>query len=119
MQKLLILTLIISITSVTGCARRAQVIIDPEGVDMGLYRADLADCQNIARQVDSKVGSGIVGGAIVGAIAGSIIGGSRTAEKTAQLGALSGGVKGGAHTRQERIRVIKNCMRDRGYRVLN
>jgi len=119
MKKLLLITLILSITTVTGCARRAQVIIDPEGVDMGLYRADLADCQNIARQVDSKVGSGIVGGAIVGAIAGSIVGGHRTADKTAKLGALSGGLQGGAATRHERIRVIKNCMRNRGYRVLN
>mgnify|MGYP001083794202 CR=1 FL=1 len=119
MKNLLVITLIVSLATVTGCARRAQVIIDPEGVDMGLYRADLAECQNIARQVDSKVGSGIVGGAIVGTIAGSIIGGSRTTEKAAQLGALSGGVKGGARTRHERIRVIKNCMRNRGYRVLN
>lgn len=119
MKKLLILSLVFSIATVTGCARRAQVIIDPEGVDMGLYRADLAECQNIARQVDSKVGSGIVGGAIVGAIAGKIVGGDNTASTTAKLGALSGGLKGGAATRHERLTVIKNCMRNRGYRVLN
>lgn len=119
MKKLLLISLIVSLITVSGCARRAQVIIDPEGVDMGLYRADLAECQNIARQVESKVGGGIVGGAIVGAIAGSIVGGHRTADKTAKLGALSGGLKGGAATRYERVRVIKNCMRNRGYRVLN
>ena len=119
MKKILSLSLVISMITLTSCARHAQVIIDPEGVDMGLYRADLVECQNIARQVESKVGQGIVGGAIVGAIAGTIVGGSRTADKTAKLGALSGGLQGGASTRQERIRVIKNCMRNRGYRVLN
>ena len=103
----------------TGCARRAQIIIDPNGIDMGQYHRDLAECQNLSRQVESKVGEGIIGGAIVGAIAGSIIGGHRTADKTAKLGALSGGLKGGASTRQERIRVVKNCLRNRGYQVLN
>jgi outer membrane lipoprotein SlyB len=119
MKKLLLASVIISIVSVTGCARRSQVIIDPHGVDMGMYQQDLAECTNIANQVDSKVGGGIVGGAVVGAIAGSIIGGNRTTDKMAKLGALSGGVKGGAATRYERNKVIKNCLRNRGYQVLN
>lgn len=119
MKKLLFLSLIISLATMTGCARRAQIIIDPNGVDMARYQQDLAECQHLARQVDSKVGEGVVGGAIVGAIAGSIIGGSRTTDKTAKLGALSGGLKGGASTRYERIRVVKNCLRNRGYQVLN
>ena len=119
MKKILLISLIISLVSVTGCARRAQIIIDPYGVDMARYQQDLAECQHLSRQVDSKVGEGIIGGAIVGAIAGSIIGGSRTTDKTAKLGALSGGLKGGASTRYERIRVVKNCLRNRGYQVLN
>lgn len=119
MKKLLLLSLIISLITVTGCARRAQIIIDPNGIDMGRYQQDLAECQNLARQVESKVGEGIVGGAIVGAIAGSIIGGSRTTDKMAKLGALSGGLKGGAGTRYERVKVVKNCLRNRGYQVLN
>ena len=56
MKKLLIITLIVSIASVTGCARRNQI---------------------------------------------------------------SGGLRGGAATKRERIRVIKNCLRNRGYQVLN
>ena len=119
MKKILLISLIISLVSVTGCARRAQIIIDPYGVDMARYQQDLAECQHLSRQVESKVGEGIVGGAIVGAIAGSIIGGNGTADTTAKLGALSGGLQGGASTKQERMRVVKNCLRNRGYQVLN
>lgn len=119
MKKLLILSLLVSVITMTGCARRAQIIIDPNGIDMGRYQQDLAECQHLAAQVDSKVGEGVVGGAVVGAIAGSIIGGSRTTDKMAKLGALSGGLKGGAATRYERIKVVKNCLRNRGYQVLN
>ncbi|MCW8900287.1 MAG: glycine zipper family protein [Gammaproteobacteria bacterium] len=119
MKKLLLLSLVVSLFVASGCARRAQIIIDPNGVDMSRYHQDLAECQNLARQVDSKVGEGVVGGAVVGAIAGSIIGGSRTTDKMAKLGALSGGLQGGAATRYERIKVVKNCLRNRGYQVLN
>lgn len=119
MKKILLLSLIVTLFTVTGCARRAQIIIDPNGIDMALYHQDLAECQNLARQVESKVGEGIIGGAVVGAIAGAIIGGSRTSDKMSKLGALSGGLKGGASTRHERIRVIKICLRNRGYQVLN
>ena len=119
MKKLVLLSSILLLFTFTGCARHAQIIIDPHGVDMGQYQADLAECQHLARQVHSKVGGGVVGGAIVGAVVGKIIGGNRTAVKTAKLGALSGGLSGGAATMQERDRVVKNCLRNRGYQVLN
>ncbi|MCK4863808.1 MAG: glycine zipper family protein [Gammaproteobacteria bacterium] len=119
MNKFFLLPVIISLLSISGCARHAQIIIDPHGVDMGQYQADLAECQHLSRQVHSKVGEGVVGGAIVGAIVGKIIGGNRTAVRTSKLGALSGGLSGGAATMQERDRVVKNCLRNRGYQVLN
>ncbi len=119
MKKLVLLPSILVMLTFTGCARHAQIIIDPHGVDMGQYQADLAECQHLAQQVDSKVGGRVVGGAIVGAIAGSIIGGNSTTVRAAQLGALSGGVSGDAATKQERNRVVKNCLRNRGYQVLN
>ena len=119
MKKILLLTLILATTTFTGCARHAQIIIDPHGVDMGQYQQDLAECHQLAGQVRSKVGEGIVGGAIVGAIAGKIIGGNRTAVRTSKLGALSGGLSGGNATAHERDRVVKNCLRNRGYQVLN
>lgn len=119
MNKYLFLALLATMLTLNGCARHSQIIIDPYGVDMGQYQQDLAECQQLSRQVHSKVGEGIVGGAIVGAIAGKIIGGNRTAAKTAKLGALSGGLSAGGATMQERERVVKNCLRNRGYQVLN
>ena len=119
MKKFVLLSSVLVMLALMGCARHAQIIIDPYGVDMGQYQADLAECQQLARQVHSKVGEGVVGGAIVGAIVGKIIGGNRTAVKTGKLGALSGGLSGGAATAQERDRVVKNCLRNRGYQVLN
>ena len=110
----LLTTLILS-----GCARHANIIIDPKGVDMGAYQADLADCQHLADQVDPKVAEGIVGGAVVGAVFGAIIGGNRTSARTSQLGALSGGLSAGGAEHHEREKVLRNCLRNRGYQVLN
>jgi uncharacterized protein YcfJ len=104
---------------VGGCARRDQVIIDPSGVDMAQYQRDLAECRQIAAQVNSKAGGGVVAGAVVGALIGAAVGNSDTAKKAAGVGAVSGGAKGTVATAVERKRVLKNCMRVRGYRVLN
>ncbi len=119
-MKYLTILILSGLLGLSGCAgHRNQVIIDPQGVDMGQYQQDLAECRQIARQVDSKVGERALGGALVGALAGAIVGDHHTTETGAKLGALSGAVKGGRATRQERLRVIKNCMRHRGYHVLN
>ncbi len=120
MKKYLIFSVTLSLFALAGCARHAQVIIDPNGVDMGRYQADLADCRQLSRQVRSKVSEGIVTGAVVGAVIGEIIGGHHNnTATTAKLGALSGGLKGGSDTARERDKVVKNCLRNRGYQVLN
>ena len=46
---------------------------------------------------------GAVGGALIGGVLGAIFGNSGTA----------------GHAQQEKEQVLKNCMRGRGYRVLN
>ena len=120
MYKYLLPALILGTLALTGCARHAQIIVDPQGIDMGLYQKDLAECERLADQVHSKVAQGIVGGAIVGALVGEIFGGRRNSTvRTSQLGALSGGLQGGSDTMHERERVLKNCLSDRGYRILN
>lgn len=119
MNKYLIITLSISLLTFSGCARHSKIIIDPHGSNMNNYQADLSQCEQLAEQVDSKVGKGVVGGAAVGAVAGEIIGGGKRTVVGAKLGALSGALKGGRATRLERDKVIKNCLRNRGYRVLN
>ena len=111
----------VALTLAAGCAgkRLHAPVIDPAGVDMGQYQTDLAQCEEIAQQVEQKAGAGAVGGALVGALVGSIVGDSRTAMKSAGAGAVVGGAKGGAATEREKGRVVKNCLRRRGYIVLN
>ncbi|UTA49133.1 glycine zipper family protein [Simiduia sp. 21SJ11W-1] len=103
-----------------GCARNAP-IIDTQGVNMALYQQDLAQCQAISTQVDTggKVAGGAAGGAIVGGAIGAVLNGSQGAQKGAGVGAISGAARGAASGKQEQQRVVKNCLRGRGYRVLN
>ncbi|PCJ38310.1 MAG: glycine zipper family protein [Cellvibrionales bacterium] len=97
----------------------AKVIIDPEGVEMGQYQRDTQSCEQISSQVDSQAGSSAVKGAVLGGGAGAIVGNSDTAKKAAGVGALLGVVGGRRSTSSERDKVIKNCLRNKGYTVLN
>ena len=110
----------VSLIGLVACAgRRADVVIDPAGVNMGRYQQDLAECQEISKQVRGKAVGGAVGGAVVGGAVGGIVGNSDTAGKGAGVGAVTGVARGAAATRQEKQLVIKNCLRNRGYKVLN
>ena len=111
--------ILISVISIVSCSAKNQVIIDPAGVNMAVYQQDLRGCRQIAEQVDNKGGAGAIGGAIVGALIGAAIGNSDTAQKLAAVGAVSGGAKGAKNSKREKDLVVKNCMRGRGYRVLN
>lgn len=83
------------------------------------YAADLSDCQAYARQMASA-GDGAAAGALGGAIFGALLGaafhvGSRD---TAWAGALGGATGGAARSETDQRSVIANCMRGRGYAVL-
>jgi outer membrane lipoprotein SlyB len=114
----MIVGMVLLITLV-GCANKHQVVIDPEGVDMARFDKDLAACRQISEQVDQKAGEGAVGGAVVSGLMGAIVGDSRTAKRWASVGAVGGAASGAAKTAEEKDRVVKNCMRKRGYQVLN
>jgi len=105
---------------VSGCASK-KIIIDKEGVDMTRYEQDLDACSQYAEEVEtgSEIAKGAVGGAVIGGAVGAIIGGRRTAGKLAGVGAVTGSARGGASASREKNQVIKNCLRGRGYRVLN
>ncbi|PCJ93918.1 MAG: glycine zipper family protein [Porticoccaceae bacterium] len=113
----------------SGCANQHQsshagnggVIIDTQGVDMQQYRYDMEDCQGYATQVPvaGKAAKTAAGGAVLGGVLGAIVGNSSTAAKGAGVGAVTGAVKGTSSGYKERERVVKNCLRGRGYRVLN
>lgn len=103
---------------ISACARQ-QIIIDPAGVDQTRYQQDLSECKKIAEQVEQKAGQGALGGAVISGAIGAILGDRRDAERLAGVGAVSGGASGAAQTRREKIMVTKNCLRNRGYKVLN
>ena len=121
MKGIVYCVLLIGVMLSNGCAtRQSDIIIDPEGVDMGQYQKDLKECQQIAEQVDQKAVGGAVGGAVVGGAVGAILDrDDRGLEKGAGVGAVLGGSKGARATKREKEKVIKNCLRNRGYTVLN
>ena len=119
-MKILPALLLVTLIGASACAgRRSEVVIDPAGVDMARYQRDLRECEEISQQVRGKAAGGAVGGAVVGGAIGGIVGGSDSAGKGAGVGAVAGAARGAAATRQERQRVVKNCLRNRGYSVLN
>tara|TARA_B110000503_G_C7122486_1_gene403130 strand:- start:484 stop:882 length:399 start_codon:yes stop_codon:yes gene_type:complete len=115
--------------AISGCANRHHsqqannggIIIDNQGVDMQQYYRDTEACSSFATQVPvaEKATTSAVGGALVGGVLGAIVGDSSTAAKGAGVGAVTGGIKGTSSGNRERDRVVKNCLRGRGYRVLN
>lgn len=104
------------------CACSAQKpIIDTQGVDMRAYEQDLVECRAYAEQVDTgaKVASGAATGAVVGGAMGAVINGGRGASKGAGVGAIGGAAKGVSSGKREQQQVVRNCLRGRGYKVLN
>lgn len=102
-----------------GCSSSTAPIIDTKGVDLAQYQRDLAECEAYKEQVNTAEGvaKGTAGGAAVGAAIGAIAGGS--AGKGAGIGAVTGGAKSANIADREKADVVKNCLRGRGYRVLN
>ena len=108
-----------------GCAHSTSIlsepIVDRRGVNMAAYEADLEDCRRYGQEVGvpRKVAMGAVGGAVVGGVIGAVVGNHETAERNAGVGAVWGGTREGVSGMRERQRVIRNCLRNRGYRILN
>ena len=107
--------------TLTACTTTDEIIIDKKGVDMAKYEADLQDCSSYSEEVKTgeKVAKGAATGAVVGGLIGAAVGNSRDVQRGAGAGAVTGGAKGASRGEQDEIRVVKNCLRGRGYRVLN
>ncbi|HVJ34074.1 MAG TPA: glycine zipper family protein [Terriglobia bacterium] len=111
-----------------GCAQSYQPVVDTKGVDTARYQQDLYECRQYAEQVspagDAAIGGlgAAAGGAALGAITGAILPGV-SAGTGAALGAATGGAVGVAGGTAKGItdqqRIIDNCLRGRGYNVLN
>lgn len=104
-----------------ACTTTDEIIIDDRGVDMARYQEDLAQCRVYSEQVKTgeKAAKGAASGAVVGGLIGAAVGDSRSAQRGAGAGAVSGGAKGISQGERDEVQVVKNCLRGRGYRVLN
>lgn len=127
MNKYIVLWIVVSV-AVSGCATHGtgaqySPVVDLKGVDNGKYFQDLHECQVYARgsmNAGEGAAAGALGGAMFGAALLAIVGGdSSDIWRGAGAGALGGGVSGAATGELGQREIIKNCLRGRGYRVLN
>ncbi len=104
----------------SACATE-NVIVDTKGVDMSRYQQDRQDCESYAEQVSTSkaAAKGAGFGAAIGAALGAIFGGSRDVVRSAAGGGVVGGAQGAVKGEGEKEQVMRNCLRGRGYRVLN
>ena len=101
-----------------ACTTTDEIIIDKKGVDMARYARDLAECRGYSAEVKTgeKTAKGAASGAVVGGLIGAVTG---DAGAGAGVGAVSGGARGASQGEQQKVQVVKRCLRGRGYRVLN
>ncbi len=123
------LSAIIFVGLLSGCAVEGyqsgtRVVVDWSQIDHNnRYYQDLAQCRALSEEVPGagqSAAAGAVGGALFGALVGVLIGDAgEFALQGAGAGVVSGAASGAAHGALSRDQVVKNCMRGRGYNVLN
>jgi len=116
-------------------AHANNVVVDMSQVqDYNQYQIDLQQCEGLAvqnqpdaPQRDSVAGTAVKGAA-VGAAAGAVSGGSgsKAAKKGAGVGVIAAASRNSRNRRAasanasaQADQIVKNCMRGRGYNVLN
>jgi hypothetical protein len=134
LKQAFILALLLAISVLAQAQNAPNVIVDMEGVDPAQFNADLQACQSAGTQVQAQnpEREAVVGtaarGAAIGAAAGAISGnsGSKGAKTGAGVGVVAAGTRNAknkreakSQTKEEKDMVVKNCMRGRGYNVLN
>ena len=114
-------SVLLAATLVAACTTTDEIIIDKKGVNMARYEEDLADCQQYSEEVRTgeKAARGTASGAVTGGLIGAAVGNSRDVQRGAGAGAVVGGSRGIRRGAEEEVRVVKQCLRGRGYRVLN
>ncbi|EAQ96633.2 glycine zipper domain-containing protein [Congregibacter litoralis] len=113
---------LMSTMGIGACTTTDEIIIDRKGVDMARYAADKAECESYASEVRTgeKAARGAASGAVVGGAVGAIVRDSTDgAVRGAGVGAVTGGARGIAEGERDKVKVVKQCLRGRGYRVLN
>lgn len=101
-----------------GCAGTPRPIVDTKDTDMDQYQVDLAECEAYAEEID--VAGGMARSAAVGAVIGAAMGAiTGDLGPAAGFGAIGGGASAGLEEARNKQSVVKECLRGRGYRVLN
>ena len=109
---------ILATLAVAGCTANTGPIIDTRGVNMAQYEEDLAQCSVYQDQV--SIPTGMVKGAAAGGATGAATGVfTGDIGRSAGVGAVLGSAASARDNDRIRQRVVKNCLRGRGYRVLN
>lgn len=105
---------------IASCTTTNEIIIDERQSNMVNYDRDLAECETYAEQVPvaEKAARGAGSGAVVGGAIGGVSD-RHDAGEGAAIGAITGGASGINQGQREKVQVVKNCLRGRGYRVLN
>ena len=112
-------------------AHANNVVVDMSQVqDYTQYQTDLQQCEGLAvqNQPDAPQREAVAGTAVKGAAAGAISGGSGSsaAKKGAGIGVIAAASRNSRNRRAasanasaQTDQIVKNCMRGRGYNVLN
>ena len=128
------LPIVLLMWATTGSALANLVVDMSQVADYTQYQTDLQQCEGLAvqNQPDAPQRESVAGtavkGAAVGAAAGAVSGGSGS--KAAKKGAGAGVILAAGRNSRERReasanataqkdQIVKNCMRGRGYNVLN
>lgn len=101
-----------------SCA--SKPVVDTKGIDAAQYKQDLAECEEVATQLESgkTIAKSAAFGAAVRGTIGLIID-PDNAGKHAAIGATEGTAIGGLKDDYESGSVVKKCLINRGYKVLN
>jgi outer membrane lipoprotein SlyB len=103
-----------------ACSGYSDPIVDMNGVNQTVYEQDLAECKTYSDDVDTGKGmaKGAAGGAVTGGAVGAI---SKNGDvgSAAGVGAVLGASRSGVRAANDKEKVVRNCLRYRGYKVLN
>lgn len=113
----------IVILLLSGCgAAMWKPLVDQRGRDMNRYAQDEQECRLYAQQVagpGTQAAAGAVAGALIGALAARVVSRDLDRGQHARAGALLGAGGGAARGHEAEIHAVRECLRGRGYVVLN
>lgn len=119
-QNLSAVALLVLLAACTTSGANYQPVIDgPVGPD---YDYDLAECQNLAASqsvFDSNTGGKAAAGAGIAAATTAVFNNRGTnVRDAAVLGALAGVTAGAIDQNSKKASIVRNCMAQRGYKVV-